>query len=137
MAEKQLRRPTKPMMLAVNASIAGKKKDVDELAKEHKLDRDEVEQRVKLREGRPYSFTNRRRGKKVKKKAAKPIAAPADILSMIDGRTKILTLLEIDARVNELLSKKTEEDVARVRSSLRKVEKLERELKEARATLGQ
>ena len=81
MAEKQLRRPTKPMMLAVNASIAGKKKDVDELAKEHKLDRNEVEQRVKLREGRPYGFTNRRRGKKVKKKAAKPIAAPAEKVS--------------------------------------------------------
>ena len=137
MAEQKLRRPTKPMMVAVNASIAGKKKEVDTLVRENRLSRSELLQRLKLRNGQAYDFARKSKRKKARRKAVKPVVTAVDVLSMIDGRTKILTLLEIDARVNELLSKKTEEDVARVRSSLRKVEKLERELKEARATLGQ
>ena len=133
---KQLRRPTKEMMLAVNASIDGKKKEVDALVAENKLDRSELEQRGKLREGQPYSFTRKKRAKKAGKKAVKPAATPVDVLSMIDGRTKIVTLLEIEARVNELLSKKPDEDVTRVRDAIGRAQTLRTQLKEAESVLG-
>ena len=53
---KTLRRPTKEMMLAVNASIAGNKKKVNELIKEHRLSRRELEARLEIRDGEKYQL---------------------------------------------------------------------------------
>ena len=53
---KTLRRPTKEMMLAVNAAIAGNKKKVNELVKEHRLSRRELEARLEIRDGEKYDL---------------------------------------------------------------------------------
>ena len=128
-------RPKKEMMLAVNATIEGKTKEVERLIEEHNLDETELAEALERRKGIRYPFTRKKRSKKAKKKAVTPVATPVDVLSMMDGRTKIVTLIEIEEKARELLSKKSEEEVARTRSSLRKVEKLEKDLEEARATL--
>ena len=43
MAELKLKRPTKEMMLAVNAAIGGDQKGVNQLVREHKLSRKELQ----------------------------------------------------------------------------------------------
>ena len=53
---KQLRRPTKEMMQAVNAAIGGNKKKVNELVKEHRLSRRELEARLEIRDGEKYDL---------------------------------------------------------------------------------
>ena len=53
---KVLRRPTKEMMLAVNASIAGNKKKVNELVKEHRLSRRQLDARLEIRDGEKYDL---------------------------------------------------------------------------------
>jgi len=147
MAKLKLKRPTKEMMLAVNAAISGNKKGVNQLVREHKLNRKELQQRVEKREGEKYSFSRKPRARRtVKKKArrARRVAkAPRaskpgfdDIASTIDGRTKTVTLMKLEARVAELLKQKPKREVTKVRDTLKNYQKMQRELQEMEARLG-
>ena len=82
------------------------------------------------------TFTRRTPAKKAGKKAVTPASTPVHVLSTIDGRTKIVTLLEIKARVDELLSKKPGEEVTKVRNAIRRAQELRTQLKEAESILG-
>ncbi len=63
---KRLTRPSKPMMQAVNAVIAGNKQKATAILKEHALSRKELDTRVELRDGEKYDLrpTSKRNAKK-------------------------------------------------------------------------
>ena len=59
----RLTRPTRGMMLAVNAAIDGNTQTVTDLVTEHGLDRKELKERLALRDGQKYEMTRRTGGK--------------------------------------------------------------------------
>jgi|CXWL01.1.fsa_nt_gi hypothetical protein len=130
MAQKTWRRPQKAMMLAVNASIDGDEKLSDQIITEHRLDRKEFLVRMETRNGERYTFTRSPNGSRT------AIVPAEDIISKIDGRTKIITLIRLVEKVEFLLQAKPEEEVAKVRAALAGYEKKRSELKEMEALLG-
>ena len=125
MAGKKIGRPTKPMMEAVDASIAGDTKLLNQLVKEHHLDTQDVEARVQGRKGRPYGSGKKRTSR-----------ASSSVLDMVDGRTSIANLLRLEAKVAALLASKPEADVEKVREAMANVETLRTKLQEAESLLG-
>ena len=99
---KKLKRPTKEMMLAVNAQIDGDREEVGRLVQEHKLDQKDIQQRVQMRDGEKYSFEVKPRGPRKSK------AFSDDILSMIDGRTPLVTVLRIEERARKIIARKAD-----------------------------
>lgn len=132
MAKMKLRRPTKEMMLAVNAAIDGKKKEVNSLVTANKLSRRELQTRVELRDGEKYDL-EKGRGPRVVKKATAP---SGDIVSMLNGRTKAVTLVRLEARVKELLVQKPKGEVTKVREAAKNYDKKLQELHKMEALLG-
>ena len=126
------------MMLAVNATIDGKQKAVDQFVQEHKLSRKELQTRLEMRSGQKYDLSKgrgprKRRKKKIVKGAT---ASKSDIFSQIDGRTKTVTLVRFEARICELLAQKKKAEVAKVRNAMKNLDKLRNQLAEAEALLG-
>ncbi len=136
---KVLRRPTKEMMLAVNASIAGNKKKVNELIKEHRLSQRELDARLEIRDGEKYQL-RRKAGpatRELEVRAAKLADGPVDeVLGIINRRTHILTLVRLEARAQELLAQKPKAQLNKVRKAMAEVEVLRQKYEDAKAVLG-
>jgi len=129
---KKLRRPTKEMMLAVNAQIDGDTEEVGRLVQEHKLDQKEIQQRVQTRDGEKYSFEVKPRGQRKAKASSSD-----DILSIIDGRTPLVTVLRIEERAKEILSRKDKTEVTKVKKAMAEVDELRKKYEDAKALLGE
>ncbi len=136
---KALRRPTKEMMLAVNASIAGNKKKVNDLVKEHRLSRRELDARLEIRDGEKYQL-RRKAGlptRELEVRAAKLADGPVDeVLGIINRRTNTVTLVRLEGRTQELLAQKRKAEVNKVRKAMAEVEVLRQKYEEAKAVLG-
>jgi len=131
---KKLGRPTKEMMLAVNAEIEGNSKEVNRLVQENKLDRKEIQQRIENREGEKYDLDA---GKGPRKgRVIKSASASSDLLGSVDGRTKIATLLKLHTRIEEVLAQKPKQEVTKVKRAMEEVEELRAKLEEAEALIS-
>ena len=97
-----------------------------------KLNRKELQQRVEMRQGEKYDLEKGRgpRGPRAAK------APSGDAVSMIDGRTKTVTLVRLEARVKELLAEKPKQEVTKVKDAMKNVDKLREQLEEVEALLG-
>ena len=69
---KTARRPTKLMMLAVNAAMEGEVDEVDRLIEENQLDREELDQRLLGRNGDKYTIPTRKNGTTPKRRPRRP-----------------------------------------------------------------
>ena len=85
--DRKLHRPSKPMMLAVNASIDGDKEEITRLMKEHQLIPSELEKRLAGRDENNYSFERKPRGSK------QIVGDSNDVVSMINETTKTAVLI--------------------------------------------
>ena len=135
MAEMKLKRPTKEMMLAVNAAIDGKQTDADRLVTEHKLSRKELQARLEKRAGEKYDL-EKGRGPRKANGIGTAKAPSGDMASIIDVRTKIVTLLHLESKVQELLAQKNKSEVTKVRDAVKNVGKLRKQLEDAEALIG-
>ena len=54
----------------------------------------------------------------------------------IDGRTSLVTLVQVEARVHELLGQKPKTEVNKVKKAMAEVEVLRKKYEDARAVLG-
>ncbi len=136
---KVLRRPTKEMMQAVNASIAGNKKKVNDLVKEHRLSRRELDARLEIRDGEKYQLRRKAAPATIEPKgrAAKLADGPVDeVLGIINRRTNIVTLVRLEARAQELLGQKPKAQLNKVRKAMAEVEVLRQKYEDAKAVLG-
>ncbi len=145
---KTLRRPTKEMMLAVNAAIAGNKKKVNEQVTEHRLSRRELEARLEIRDGERYDLAKKggrpkaSGAKKTRRKAAAGRTTvtvtpkAGNVLDLMDGRTTAVTLLKIAYRANELLDAKPKAEVQKVENAMENAQKLRAQYEEAVALIG-
>jgi len=132
-------------MEAVNAKLAGRDAEANRLIKEHKLDRAEVQARIDLREGRPYTMKPLRSRKKPTGRStpkARTGSTPRrrrtpNLLQRIDATTGIATLLRVEQRVQELLEKKSGDDVSKARAALANVDEYRKKVEEAEALLGE
>ncbi len=132
MAEMKLKRPTKGMMLAVNATLDKNQPEVDRLVTEHTLDRKEIQTRIEMRGGERYDL-EKGRGPRVLKKATAP---SDDIVASIDGRTKISSLLKLHSRIEEILAQKDKQEVTKVRDAMKNIDKLRKQLEDAEALIS-
>ena len=137
----KLMRPTKQMMLAINAQLEGDARQADGLVREHGLDRKEMQLRIEKRAGEKYTFSNKRRGKRGKnsKKVGLVAAASAptrDILALIDGRTKIATLVRLESRIDEILALRNGRDVSKIRDAMKQINDLRKRLQVAESVLA-
>ena len=137
MAQTQVsRRPTKVMMLAVNASIDGDTSTVDQLVKKHDLDCAELEKRIAIRNGRKYEWNGRKKGAGSK---TRPISQSLDLKVTIDGRTavaKLFRLIEqadlIKGQAQQELKRRPPEEIEPVKKAFVEVELLRREQEKIR-----
>ncbi len=157
MAKKtRLHRPSKAMMLAVNAAIERKDKEVARLIKDHDLDTAELEQRLLLRDGRRYELngTRRRVAKEPTARAErgtnKRKPGVLDLNVTIDGRTSVAKLYKIidnaerlKAQAQQELKRRPPEQIEPVKKALaeiellrRKREKIEQKIQEAEEALS-
>ena len=146
---KTLSRPSNAMMLAVNAAIAGNKKKVNELIKEDGLSRRELDARLEKRDGekydvkkkggRPKGSTNKKAGRapSSRGRATVSVSNSENVLQMMDGRTKTVTLLRIAYRANELLDGKPKAEVQKFEKAMEQAEKLREQYEEAMALIGE
>lgn len=134
----KLVRPTKEMMLAINAQLDGKTKEAESLISEHRLNRKEMELRIEKRGGQRYELSGGKRGGRGKKaRIIATASAPSrDILTMIDGRTKTATLARLETRISELFASRDKSEVAKVRDAVKNVAALRRQLQAAESILG-
>ena len=136
---KRLTRPTKEMMQAVNAVIAGNKPKATQILKEHGLSRKELDTRVEFRDGEKYDLRpkSKRQPKKVTRRpsASATGTRPNGIASSVDGRTNVVTLVQLETRVGELLSQKPKAQVTKVRKAIAEVEVLRQKYEAAKAVL--
>ncbi len=146
---KTLRRPTKEMMLAVNASISGNKKKVNELVKEHRLSRRELEARLEIRDGEKYDLpkkggrpkgsgkkTTKKRGPGRAPKAGRP-GVTVEVTQMIDGRTKTVTLLRLAYKIEELLEERPKAEVQKIEKAFEEAEELKGKYEKAMQLIGE
>ena len=128
-------RPTKGMMLAVNASIDGEFEAVDELMEQYELDRDELNERLLIRSGSKYDFANGAKRRRINPRSAPraKLASPA-IEVTIDGRTSVRQLFrfmqeaeQIKSRAQQELKRRPEEEIDSVKRALSDIELLRRE----------
>ncbi len=136
---RQLRRPTKEMMLAVNAAIMGNKKKVTQLVNEHRLSRKELEARLEIRDGEKYKL-RRTQQRPNRTSKAQPVTTTNvvrnDVLRIIDRRTDAVTLVSLKTRVEELLAQKRKAEVNKVEKAMAEVEVLRKKYEDAKAVLG-
>ncbi len=134
---KVLRRPTKEMMLAVNATIAENKKKVNDLVKEHRLSRRELDARLEIRDGEKYQLRRTAAPATIEPKVRAAKDGPVDeVLGIINRRTNIVTLVRLEARAQELLGQKPKAQLNKVRKAMAEVEVLRKKYEDARAVLG-
>ena len=145
MSKVRRRRPKRVMMEAINAKIAGQKKEFDRIVKEHGLDAAEIDARIELREGKPYDLKGgprpktkkrarrkRARSRKGKVAGRRQRARPAP---RIEETTSTVSLLQLEQRIQTLLAKKPKAEVARARQVLANVEEHRTKFEEAAAQL--
>lgn len=134
----KLIRPTKQMMLAINAQLENDVRLADSLVREHGLDRKEMQFRIDKRGGEKYNLNPKRRGKRKggRERIIQTASAPArDLFTMIDGRTKTATLVRLEGRIDEILSLRNGKDVTKVRDAMRQINDLKRKLQAAESIL--
>ena len=148
---KGARRPTKGMMLAVNATIDGNQEEVDRFVEEFNLERRELQRRLDARNGQRYEF--KPRTGKVLVRGAAPPRARAGILDMgitINGRTPVRQLFklidladQIRGQAQQELKRRPPEQLEPVKKALTEIEllrrqreKLEERIREAEGALG-
>ena len=130
-------RPTKGMMLAVNAAIEGEHESVDELIEQHDLDRDELNERLMIREGRKYDFANgaKRRGNTTRQRNTPRSKTTTPAIEVtIDGRTSVRQLFrlmqeaeQVKVRAQQELKRRPDEEIDSVKRALSDIELLRRE----------
>ena len=144
---KTLRRPSNAMMQAVNATIDGKRADANRIIKECKLSTAELKKRVELRDGekydvkkrggRPKGSPNKKAGRAFSQgRATVSVSNAENVLQMMDGRIKTVTLLRIAYRANELLDAKSKAEVQKFEKAMDNAEKLKKQYEEALALIG-
>ena len=133
-----IRRPTNVMMQAVNLHLQGKEKNALAVLKDNAHDQHtkaNLEHFARVRQEKglgPYDL-DKPRAPRGSRTAA---AVSGDIVDVIDGRTKISTLVRLEARVKEVLADKDKGEVTKVRKALENVEKLRDQLEEAEALIA-
>lgn len=152
--KKLSRRPTKGMMLAVNASIDGDQATVDQIVKEYDLDCAELDERIAVRSGRKYEMA--RGGRRATNNGPRMRAAgrfrtaDLDLQVTIDGRTAVAKLFKIideaerlKAEAQQELKRRPPEQIDPVKKALEEIEllrrerlKLEQKIKVAEESLG-
>jgi len=141
---KTLRRPKKEMMLAVNASIDGDTKTLAQLRKDFDIGNAELKTRLEMRNGEKYGMTRkggrkkgtgkkkptngRRRGPGRPPKAAAVEAPKRDLLDMIDGRTKTVSLLKLSHKIEDILGQRDKKEVEKIDKALIEYEEMEGKL---------
>lgn len=135
----KLIRPTKEMMLAINAQLSGNAKEAEGLVREHGLSRREMELRIQKRGGEKYDLAGKKRGRgRGRGKVIASASAPArDIINMIDGRTKTSTLVKLEGRISEILTGRDAREVSKVRDAMKTINDLRRKLQAAESLIGQ
>lgn len=98
-----------------------------------------VEAEAKAKEQRHYEAWERAQARKAERRAQRRASAAAstDILSAIDVNTSLGTLIMLEAKVAELLSKRDRAEVERARKAVQEVDELRKRLAEAQALLGE
>ena len=145
MSKVRRRRPKRVMMEAINAKLAGRKKESDRIVKEHGLDAAEIDARIELREGKPYDLKGGPRPK-TKKRASRKRARVrrgkaagrrrrARTAPRIVEATGTVTLLQLEQQIQTFLAKKPKAEVARARQVLANVEEHRTKFEEAAAQL--
>ncbi len=130
----RLRRPTKLMMRAVNASIEGQEAEVERLVEGHSLDRGELAARLELRQGRPYDLAMGK-GRRVQARPSRVQARPKALIPEIGDDLGVATLIRLEGRVRKALDRKPPEEVARAREAFTAVEEQRRRLEAAEKAL--
>lgn len=133
----KLIRPTKEMMLAINAQLGGNTKEAEGLIREHGLNRKEMELRIQKRGGEKYDLAGKKRGRGKGKVIASASAPARDIFNMIDGRTKTSTLVKLEGRINEILTGRDGREVSKVRDAMKTINDLRRKLQAAESLIGE
>ena len=148
---KQLRRPTKGMMLAVNAAIEGDKSTVDRLMDEYDLASSELERRIEARNGRKYQLDGSKKKRQLRsEKPPRARARSADLEVTIDGRTSVAKLFKLmdqaertKAAAQQELKRRPPEEIEPVKKALGEIEllrrqqrKLEEKIRVAEGALG-
>lgn len=129
----QLRRPTKVMMLAVNATIDGKQAEVDRLVQENKLSKAELRQRVEYRDGRKYELQSSNNGVTRASRrgtASAPAVIPDITISRRTSVRQLFRLIEqteqIRAQAQQELKRRPESEIEPVKKALGEIEILRR-----------
>ncbi len=129
----RLRRPTKVMVLAVNASIDGKQAEADRLVQENKLNKTELRQRVEYRDGRKYqlqSSNNRVTRASRRTTASSPAVIPDITISRRTSVRQLFRLIEqteqIRAQAQQELKRRPEREIEPVKKALAEIEILRR-----------
>ena len=145
MSKVRRRRPKRVMMEAINAKLAGQKKESDRIIKEHGLDVSEIDARIELREGKPYDLKSgprptakkragRKRSRSRKRKSAgRPRRTPA--IPHIEENSSTITLLQLEQQIRSLLARRPKGEVSRGRQVLAKVDEHRAKFEEAEAQL--
>lgn len=133
----KLIRPTKEMMLAINAQLDGNAKEAESLIRAHSLNRKEMELRIQKRDGEKYDLVGKKRGRKKGKVIASASAPARDIFNMIDGRTKTSTLIKLEGRISEILTGRDGREVSKVRDAVKTINDLRRKLQAAENLIGE
>jgi hypothetical protein len=146
------RRPTKVMMLAVNAAIDGNHDEVDRLVDEYKLDRKELQHRISNRGDLKYDMSPRKKSEaRAPGRAMRP-ARPAavDLTVTVNGRTSVRQLFKLIEQADRIkgeaqqeLKRRPAEQLEPVKKALSEIEllrrereKIERRIHEAEEALG-
>ncbi len=144
-------RPTKGMMLAVNAAIDGDMAEVDRLIKEFSLEGSELQERLALRDGRKYTMsTNGRDGAKAPRGSGpRGRAGGAEISIAVNGRTSVRQLFrlieqadQVKAKAQQELKRRPGKEIDAVKKTLTEIEllrkqreKLEQKIREVEDSL--
>lgn len=142
-------RPTNVMMKAVNLNLEGKEDDAKQLLDSEKHRQHTLANLKRFTAARkdkgPYEIggakaetpkpQRRGRGRAKAKPQVEAVHEPGDVLGMIDGRTKLSTLVKLEAKIQTLLASKDKKQVEEMRKAAKEVEDLRRELAEKEALL--
>ncbi len=141
MATTQLRRPSEAMKRAVNASMDGNKVTANGIVKEYELDRDELRERLDIRDGEPYDVQTNGNGLLVDVRPGGrmldvPKTKTADPLELINSQCTTAQLLRCQYVAEELLEQRPKAEVKKVDRALQRVWELKAEYEEALALVG-
>ena len=141
MAQQRLRRPSNAMMLAVNAAIDKRDKEVAQLLTEHDLESAELEQRIKLRNGRLYDLngSTQRPSRRAKADGSN---GESRLDVAINGRTSVRRLFHLiehasqtKAAAQQELARRPPADVDSVKKAFAEIEVLRREREKLEARI--